>query len=87
MPDSDHSGFKEKLDRVHQWPSLYMFKFIVPGEKEAEVKQLFPKNVVTTRPSKNGKYVSVTAKVMVASPDQVVKIYEQAADIEGLIAL
>ena len=64
-----------------------MFKFIVPGGKEGEVKLLFPKNVLETRPSKQGKYVSVTAKVMMASPEQVVNIYEKAAKIEGLIAL
>ena len=87
MADSDHSSFKEKLDRVHQWPSLYMFKFIVPGGKEGRVKDLFPKNIVETRPSKQGKYVSVTARVMMASPDQVVDIYKKAAEIEGLIAL
>ena len=85
--DSDHSSFREKLEMIHQWPSLYMFKFIVPKGKEDEVKLLFPKNIVSLKSSRTGKYISVTAKVMAASSDQVINIYEMANEIDGLIAL
>jgi len=87
MPDNDHSSFKEKLEKTHQWPSLYMFKFIVPNGKEREVKVLFPKNILKEKSSRTGKYVSITAQVMMASADQVIDIYERANKIEGLIAL
>jgi len=87
MPDADHSTFRENLEKSHQWPSLYMFKFIVPQGKEQDVKRLFPKNVLTEKPSRKGKYVSITAKVMIASTDHVIEIYEKANEIEGLIAL
>ena len=83
----DYSEFIEKLENQHTWPSEYMFKFIVPNGKEEEVKKLFPKNILTEKPSRTGKYVSITAKIMIASSDAVIEIYEEASKIEGLIAL
>ena len=83
----DFAGFREKLESSYAWPSLYMFKFIVPSGKVDEVIALFPKHDVSQKPSKNGNYISVTAEIMAGSTDQVVVIYERAAEIEGLIAL
>lgn len=80
-------SFQQKLDDQFSWPTLYMFKFIVPSGKENEVEALFPKNESTNKPSKKGNYVSVTTKVMMPSSDEVVRIYKQATEIEGLIAL
>lgn len=80
-------NFKEKLDSQYSWPSLYMFKFIVPKGKEVKVLHLFPYNEVTTKESKNGNYVSVTAKVMMGSSEDIIKIYEEAYKIEGVISL
>ena len=87
MSGDDYSSFREKLEENHQWPSLYMFKFIVTKGREEEVKKLFPKNVLEIKPSSGGKYVSVTAKVMMASTEHVINIYKEANKIEGLIAL
>lgn len=81
------SEFKEKLDQQHSWPSLYMFKFIVPRQKEGEIQVLFPYNELTTKESAGGKYVSVTAKVMMGSSDEVIRIYEEAYKVEGVISL
>lgn len=79
--------FKQKLDEQYSWPSLYMFKFIVSKGKETEVMNLFPFNEVSTKSSKNGNYISVTAKVMMGSSDDIIKIYEEAYKIEGVISL
>lgn len=79
--------FKEKLENVHQFPTLYMFKFIVTEEKKQEVQALFPQNELQFKPSSKGKYISVTAKVMMPSADKVIALYKQASEIEGLIAL
>lgn len=87
MDTSDHKSFKDKLDKAHQWPSLYMFKFIVPNDKVEPVKRLFPKNILKEKPSKTGKYISVTAEIMVSSSEQVIQIYEDASKVDGLIAL
>jgi len=79
--------FKEKLDSQHVWPSLYMFKFIVPKGKEPAVISLFPKNELTSKSSKEGNYTSLTAKVMMGSSDEVIRIYQEAYKIDGVIAL
>ncbi|MEB2779073.1 DUF493 family protein [Algoriphagus persicinus] len=83
----DKESFKEKLVASGEFPQLYMFKFIVPTGKEKEVATLFPKHEIITKESSGGKYVSVTIQPMMKDPDQIVKIYEKAAEIEGLISL
>lgn len=87
-PPMDFDDFKVKLDNSNSWPSLYMFKFIVPAGHEKEVEYLFlPNHNVTHKNSKNGKYVSLTAEIMAGSSDDVIEIYKAATKIEGLIAL
>lgn len=79
--------FKKKLDDVHDFPALYMFKFIVTEDKKGEVESLFPSSELQYKPSSKGKYTSVTAKVLMPSSDHVIQIYERAQKIEGIIAL
>jgi putative lipoic acid-binding regulatory protein len=78
---------KELLDKEYTWPADYMFKFIVPINKEAEVRALFPNHNPTTRASKLGNYISLTLTYRAESSDIVLAIYEKASQIEGLIAL
>jgi putative lipoic acid-binding regulatory protein len=80
-------SFREKLDQHYSWPSLYIFKFIVPHGKEDEVKKLFPKHRVTERQSNQGKYTSVTVEMMLPSSQAVIDVYVQASAIEGIVAL
>ncbi len=80
-------SFREKLDRHHSWPTLYIFKFIVPKGKEEELRRLFPLHITSERESKNGKYVSLTFQMMMPSGIAVIDVYQKAAVIEGLIAL
>lgn len=81
------TSFREKLDQHYAWPSLYMFKFIVPTGKEMDVKKIFPQHNITEKLSKQGNYTSITVQMMMPSSDAVIAIYEQASGIEGLIAL
>jgi len=85
----DHSveSFRSKLEQHYSWPSLYMFKFIVPKGKEPEVKNLFPTHEVTEKASSQGNYTSITVQIMAPSSEVVIEIYQKAATIEGLIAL
>jgi uncharacterized protein len=80
-------SFKEKLDRHYAWPSLYVFKFIVPKGKEEEVKKLFPQHDASEKFSSEGNYASITIRMMMPSSEAVIEIYQQASAIEGLIAL
>jgi putative lipoic acid-binding regulatory protein len=80
-------SFLEKLDQHYAWPSLYIFKFIVPRGQEEEVNKLFPKHGPSEKHSTKGRYTSVTVQMMMPSSEAVISIYEQAATIEGIIAL
>lgn len=80
-------GFRVKLEQHYSWPSLYMFKFIVPKGKEDDLKKLFPNHVFSEKSSTQGNYVSLTMQMMAPSSDAVIEVYQRAADVEGLIAL
>tara|TARA_A100000171_G_scaffold52946_1_gene74478 strand:+ start:2194 stop:2457 length:264 start_codon:yes stop_codon:yes gene_type:complete len=80
-------NFKEKLESTLNFPALYMFKFIVEEEKQNEVKKLFPGHDLKAKASSKGKYVSITAQVMMPSSDAIIEVYLEAAKIEGIIAL
>ncbi|MEZ4273625.1 MAG: DUF493 domain-containing protein [Myxococcota bacterium] len=84
---TDWQRFRELLGTEHEWPCRYTFKFVVPAAKSGDVKELFNPGSTTSRPSKNGNYVSLTAVVLMASPDDVITVYERASRIEGLLAL
>lgn len=85
--EKDIQSFKEKLEAVTEWPSLYMFKFIVTSEKQDEVKQIFENHAVKVKPSSKGKYVSLTINMLANSSDQIIEKYIQVNKIEGVIAL
>jgi uncharacterized protein len=86
MHSSDDT--KRILNETHTWPTLFAFKFIVPSEKEAELRALLPEAVKTeTRPSSAGKYLGLTFHVPVGSADDVLAIYARARAIEGLLSL
>lgn len=80
-------SFREKLESVHTFPTLYVYKFIVQQEQLQAVKALFPKHEMKTNPSRNGKYISTTIQVMVASSDEIIATYTKAKEIKGIISL
>ena len=82
---------RAELEKSTQWPSLYLFKFIVPTDRD---KILAVENafnglgaVITTTKSKNGNYTSVSINVQMESPDQVIEKYLAVYEIEGIISL
>jgi len=80
-------SFREKLENHYAWPSMYMFKFIVPDNQRAQVKNLFTGHTIHEKTSKKGKYTSISVEMMMPSSQSVIDIYVQASTIEGLIAL
>ena len=86
-----YSNLKIKLDEFQRWPSVYMFKFIVPGDlqKVAELESLFNTKTskVSSRASSTGKFISVTAKEVMVSSEAVIAKYREAEHIEGLMSL
>jgi len=85
----DFENLKAQLDAL-EWPSVYLFKFIVPNdnEKMALVSALFDENAnISYHASSKGNYVSVSVKEVMLSGDSVIEIYEKAVKIEGIISL
>ncbi len=85
-----YKQLKVSLKDSSQFPLLYMFKFIVPTDqkKVAQVYQLFPLGAeISQRPSKKGNYQSLTIKIVMTSADEIIKIYQSAEAIEGIVAL
>jgi uncharacterized protein len=90
MNDDAKIRLKERLNEVHQWPSVYMFKFIFEPEAErlTAVLALFtPEAEVLRKYSTGGKYLSITAQEVMMSADEVVERYERASSIPGVIVL
>lgn len=87
MNESWYLSFQDKLDQHYAWPSLYVFKFIVPKGKETELKLLFPLHTAKEKASKNGNYTSITLQMMMPSSLAVIEAYKKIATIEGIIAL
>ncbi len=79
--------FKERLDDEHNWPTIYMFKFVVPVAKADEVRQLFIKENLQSKNSKAGNYVAFTLKKLIKSSDEVIVTYLKANKVKGLIAM
>ena len=84
-----YEAFREQLEAEHKWPAMYMFKFIVPQDKEDEMLGLFPVNEWNweIKKSKNGAYLSFSSKKLINSTDEVIEAYKSAHSISGIIAL
>src|SRR5690606_19595378 len=63
------------------WPSIYLFKFIVPTDpaKIKAVEDAFDQlgAVINTTESRNGKFTSLSVNVQMISPDQVIEKYKE----------
>ncbi|MEW7279703.1 DUF493 family protein [Aquimarina sp. 2201CG1-2-11] len=87
-----YKKLKGQLEETSNWPSAYLYKFIVPTniEKIQQIEQIFNNlgAVIETKQSKNGKYTSVSIKVRMKDPDHVIiKYKEVATKVEGVISL
>ena len=83
----DDTNFKKILDESIVWPSVYIFKFIVPRAGLAELTKIFAGEFPSLRNSKNGRYVGFTVEREMVSSEAVLQIYRQASTIKGIIAL
>ncbi len=88
--DKQFDKLREQLNKELNWPTIYMFKFIVPADnrKIALVESKFSDEaVVTQNQSSNGKYISITIKEVMLSAESIIKKYKEMQGIEGLMAL
>lgn len=86
-----YARLKEELRTTSQWPSLYLYKFIVPTETtkinivENEFNNMGA--VINKVQSKNGTFTSISVNVLMNSPEQVIEKYLAVSVIEGIISL
>lgn len=73
-----------------KWPGPYLFKFIVPNDKEKldQVRKLFQsEEQITYRTSRDIKYISLSCQQQMLNPDEVLAVYKKAGEIERVISL
>lgn len=89
--DDFYLKFKEELNKVHAFPTPYLFKYVVPADQSiiAQLHAIFEdvKLSVSTRDSKNGNYTSVTIKAEMNDADHVISYYKRVSEIKGVVAL
>ncbi len=86
-----YERLKKQLEEDTTWPSPYLFKFIVPANLGpiAEIRAIFDGTdaEITSRDSSRGNYSSLSIKVMMDSPEAVVKKYLEVSKVEGVLSL
>ena len=86
-----YDRLKQQLKDDTVWPTMYLYKFIVPAslEKIAEIEGIFDNTnaIINTRDSSKGTYTSVSVKVTMESPDAVIQKYLEVSKVEGVISL
>ena len=90
MSEDELEKFKEKILDTTTFPSVYMYKFIVPSENRAIalVENLFdPQTDIHTKESENGKYTSITGMQVALNVEEIMEIYKKAASIKGIMFL
>ncbi|MDM8160090.1 DUF493 family protein [Labilibaculum sp. K2S] len=90
MEKEKYTKLRYQLMESLTWPSLYMFKFIIPNsdEKVKAVKELFPADTeFAFKTSKDLKFIGITVKKEMESADAVIDIYMKAQHIEGIMIL
>lgn len=90
--DEFYKKLRSQLYDTGNWPSEYLFKFIVPTslEKIKTIEDIFDNlgAVINTIESKNGKYTSVSINVQMEDPDAVILKYKEVAiQVKGVISL
>lgn len=91
-PEEFYRKLRSQLFETNSWPSIYLYKFIVPtdAEKIHGIENIFNNMgaVITTKKSKKGNYTSVSVNVKMEDPDAVIDKYKEVGEkIEGVISL
>lgn len=85
--ETNYQNFKELLDEQYQWPTTYLFKFVSPLDKIEKLEEIFEGQDIAKRPSRTGKFISLTISSAMNSSDEVVSVYKEVNSIQGVIPL
>lgn len=87
-----YKKLRVQLYETTTWPSIYLYKFIVPtdAEKIRQIEDLFDNlgAVITTKVSGKGTYTSVSVNLQMKDPEAVISKYQEVAlKVEDVISL
>ena len=86
-----YERLKVELDNSSTWPSVYLFKFIVPSENDNvfQVEEAFNRMgaVIKTTKSKTGKFTSISVDVTMKDSQEIINKYIEVSTIKGIISL
>ncbi len=86
-----YARLKLQLEDFTSWPSVYLFKFIVPTDptKVSAFSAIFGDldAQINSRKSSKGTYTSISVKTIMESPQAVIDKYLEVSNIEGVISL
>ena len=86
-----YDKLKLSLEETTTFPTNYMFKFIIPTDKDKfeQIDNMFNKlgAVIRSKTSKNEKFTSLTILVDMNSSDEIIKKYKEVGTVEGVISL
>lgn len=86
-----YSRFYDQLNDSQNWPGKYLFKFIVKSGSPYlnELKTYFKLTdaIITEKHSSKKSFISLSVKVRMKSPEDVIKIYKKSSKLNGVIVL
>lgn len=86
-----YKNLKTNLEKHHNFPENYLYKFIIPNnsEKLIEIYQIFDglEYNITTKDSSKGNYISCSISCFVLDADHVIDLYKKTSKIDGVIML
>lgn len=89
--DEFYKRLKVQLEESSTWPTTYLYKFIVPSEKDKinRIHAIFDNTgaVIESKKSKKGTYTSISVTVNLVDPDAVIQKYRQVGEVKGVISL
>lgn len=87
MDNQQLQKFRELLDDTYQWPDYYEFKFIIKVIEKNQVLDKLTGFSITETPSKQGNYISVNARKLMKTTQEVLDVYEVMSTVKGIISL
>ena len=87
MDNQQFQKFRDLLDQSYQWPDYYEFKFILKIDERLEALNKLQGFTITETPSKKGNYISINARKLMKSTQEVLDVYQVMSTIKGIMSL
>ena len=87
MDNQQFQKFRDLLDQSYQWPDYYEFKFILKIDERLEAINKLQGFTITETPSKKGNYISINARKLMKSTQEVLDVYQVMSTIKCIMSL